>query len=311
MNSREIVDLLLERDQPSAGPVSASDSTGVYVFGAGLPAEGYATSTVETAIEEFRRNGIIPKEAADSAGMVEQLVGSGYTFFIKKPGGVEVIGKIPARTTPEGQERAEQFLGLDRLVKVQYRRHPRGSSQEMDAANVLFGSKQLEVANAPAETPETAPGKDEDMLPINAPLQIGVTFDLDSKTGVIVREVHPSGPAAQAGLQAGDTIVEVGKFARNDRQEPKAYGILNSRHLEFVLKTADPQYPIPFRVIRGDREHWLPIIGKPKQQQKPQPNPVQAAVRPQPQPQAPAPQPNEPSPSRETGNPQANVSSIT
>jgi len=365
MNAFEIVDLLLEADQPSA-----SARTGVYVFGPDLPKKGYNTPSIETAIEEFRRYGIISKETRDSADMLDQLVNMGYTFFLKKrPGDVEVIGPVPAQTTPEGQERAAQYLGLDRHQKVQYRRTQGGNSQEMNVDYVLYGSKELEQQEKQKREVQTkelgkidpkaegfkAPAhgvgyKEQDMMPLDAPLQVGFTFDPQQKDGIHVVEVHPSGPAAQAGLQAGDVITQTGKYARRDGKPPKAYTLQEPPYLEYVLRTADPRYPIPFRVFRGDGEYWLPILATERQQQ-PQgevipASEVQAATgqaapapappeqtRPQAKPPGRAKQmimnlrqpkagprqrrlplkyaPNEPAPARETGNPPANVSSVT
>ena len=136
MTAFEIVDLLLEADQYNSG---------VYIFGPEMPVEGYAASSVEKAIEAFRRRGLIDPQTRDDAGLMDQLVGAGYTFLLKKhPGEVEVVGKVPVQTTPEGQEQAAQYLGLERHAKVQYRSSIRGNSQEMDAAYVLHGSKELE-----------------------------------------------------------------------------------------------------------------------------------------------------------------------
>jgi len=374
MNAHAIVNLLLEADQPNAEP-SAGERSGVYVFGPSLPPDGYASHDVESALAELRRFKVIAPQVKDSATMLDALAQAGYTFFIKKnPGDVEVIGRVPAKTTPEGADEASMFLGLEKHKKVQYRQTPRSTPQAMSAEYVLYGSRELEKEQQtkaeqakenrsvptqqlgkidPEEEgfkdPPTGVGYSSEMVPLNAPLQIGVTFDADSKEGVLVREVHPKSPAAQAGLQAGDTIIETGKFARNDNKEPRKYGIKTPQHLEFVLKIADPQYPIPFRVLRGDREHWLPIVGV-KKQEKQQPSatipaaevqqhagskaPAQPAQAAPPAGGAPKPKqmsmakslfagqqkprqrrlnlkPNEPSPARETGNPPANVSSLT
>lgn len=320
MNAREIVNLLLEADQPSAG-----DRSGVYVFGPYLPDEGYSTPSIEQAVEEFRRFGIIPAETQDRGDMLDQLVKIGYTFFLKKaPGDIEVIGRVPAKTNADGQERASVYLGLEKHERVQYRRTPTSTPTSLDVEQVLYGTKEhqerrdaiakekeaqakkrrtvhskywgpIDPEEEGFQAPPTGVGYQEgDMMPLNAPVQIGVTFNQDSKNGVDVVEVHPAGPAAQAGLQAGDRIIEVGKFARRDGKEPKAYGIKAPNHLEFVLRIADPQYPIPFRIQRGDEDKWLPI----QPEQKPEPQgeqgtvipaaEVQAYAKGQAQPQAPA-----------------------
>lgn len=359
MNAHEIVNLLLEADQPNADP-SAGDRSGVYVFGPGLPDEGYSTPSVEKAIEEFRRFGIIPAEAKDSVTMMNSLVGMGYTFLLKKePGQVEVIGKVPVRTTPDGAERAKQYLGLEDEQIVQYRTRPDGTSQQIDVKQVLTGSKELADKRKEERTVQTQqlgaidPEKEKfkgpkhgvgyadpgEMMPLNAPAEIGVTIDMNQKDGIYVREVHPSSPAAQAGLQAGDVIVQAGKFARRDQKEPKAYALQTPNHFEYVMRIADLNYPVPFRVIRGDAEHWIPVqpILRKQKQSGPEMQITGAEAKAQQQVQQPQAQaspakqmvlglrqqrkkdpqrrlplkPNQPTPARETGNPPANVSSLT
>jgi hypothetical protein len=101
------------------------DTTGVYVFGPMLPAEGYAVPSVEQAIENFRRYGLIDPQTHDRAGLLDQLVRAGYTLFIKnQQGDVEVFGKVPIRTTPEGRDDAMEYLGLETHESVQHRSTP-------------------------------------------------------------------------------------------------------------------------------------------------------------------------------------------
>ena len=103
-----------------------------------LPAEGYCTPSVEQAIEEFRRFGLIDTQTHDRAGMLDQLVSAGYTFFIKnQQGDVEVIGKVPVRTTPEGRDRAAQYLGLETHELVQYRSTPTARPVPTQVGHVL------------------------------------------------------------------------------------------------------------------------------------------------------------------------------
>jgi hypothetical protein len=260
------------------------------------------------------------------------------------------------------------FLGLDKHNKVQYRTTSRGNSQQMSADYVLFGSKEIEQQEkAKREVPSKEFGRidpeeegfktpahpagykePQEMMPLDAPAEIGVTIDMDATDGIHVREVHPGSPAAQAGVQAGDILVATGKFARRDQKEPKAYGLETPKHFEFIMRIADLTYPVPFRVIRGDGDMWIPIQPMPRKTQ-PQGEvipaaEVQAATG---QAEAPAPEstrsqgspprrakqmimnlrqpkagprqrrlplkyaPNEPAPARETGNPPANVSSVT
>jgi hypothetical protein len=114
------------------------DRTGVYVFGPMLPVEGYAAPSVEQTIENFRRYGLIDPQTHDRAGLLDQLVGAGYTFIISnQQGDVEVLGKMPIRTTPEGRDRAMEYLGLETHESVQYRSTPTARPVPMNVGHVL------------------------------------------------------------------------------------------------------------------------------------------------------------------------------
>lgn len=131
---------LVQRQQPREKIETAPtrDVTGVYVFGPHLPPHGYCTPSVETAIEEFRRFGLISPQTHDYAEMLNELVGMGYTFFHKKASGnIEVVGKIPPQTTVEGQQRAAKYLGLEKHERVQYRSTPTATPTQTTVELVL------------------------------------------------------------------------------------------------------------------------------------------------------------------------------
>jgi len=360
MNAREIVNLLLEADEMSAG-----DQTGVYIFGPGLPSDGYVAKSVDQAIIHLRHFKIIPKGTPDDVRMLDALVDKGYTFLIKHhPGNVEVIGRsVPVRTTPEGAEKAEKMLGLEKHDAVAYRKHTTDSPKRLHVDRVLYGSKDAEreeqaqeqTAKEQRSVPTQQLGKidpeeegfnapahgvgysEREAMPLNAPVNVGFQYDMNSEQGIQVMEVIPNGPAAQAGLRAGDIIIQTGKFAPADGGEPIGpFYVYNTNHLSYVLRKADPKYPISFRVHRGDKDMWIPIKPEPKPKQTQQQGPemtipaaeVQAASakpgqRPKlnlqgrlakmmAQPSKPHPLiPNAKTPARETGNQGANVSSLT
>jgi hypothetical protein len=293
--------------------------------------------------------------------MLDELTKVGYTFFLKKdPGNVEVIGPIPAKTTPDGQKRAAQYLGLEKKTKVQYRSTPTASPQEMLVDYVLFASKDLEHDQRdqqkaakekrsvqtrqlgsidPEEEKFKAPahplgysGKEE-FVELGAPAYLGVAYDQSSKQGIVLREVIPGGPAAQAGLLAGEVIVQA-KYVPKNQAEIKIwkgpYYVYNVNHLEKLLTRADTQWPVQLRVVRGHGDmEWVPVkltAKSPNSRQGPEMHipgeeaqadadfKKYAASKASALQQSTARQlfrPNEPSPARETGNNRANVSSIT
>lgn len=287
MNAHEIVNLLLEADNPSAG-----DSSGVYIFGPHLPVTGMVKQSVEQAVAQLRQIGVIPQDAKNTVHMLDQLVDQGYTFIIKHhAGNVEVIGQnIPVRTTSEGMEEAVQLLGLEKHDKVAYRKYATGTVTQMNVEQVFQSSKELEQGQQANAAPEQAPDNPAavpkqqqqpapdpevgDFQLLNAPLQIGVTFDRQSRDGIQVVEVHPSGPAAQAGIQAGDVITGTGEFVTNQSRIVGPYTTKNPKELEIVLGMASPQYPLPFRVQRGGQERWFPVQPKPSEKPTPKTDPL-------------------------------------
>lgn len=330
MNAFEIVSLLLEAE------MSAADRTGVYVFGPRLPKDGHVARDMNQALIHLRHMKVIPPDVAEGANMVDALVREGYTFIIKHhPGNIEVIGeRVPVRTTPEGVEKATKFLGLEKHDAVAYRKYTTGSPASLDVAQVLYGEKppkegtgtqkrwQPDKPEDMSGFPETGKGYSGDFMPIDAPISLGFTFDRGSKEGVIIKEVHPGGPAAQAGLKAGDVIVQTGEFVSTEGEPLGPFYVYNQKHLEYVLRKADPNYPILFRVIRGDQELWLPMQAQSKQQeqnqQQQQGRPVQTSMarklfakEKKPRQRRFNFRPNEPTPTRQTGNAPASVSSLT
>lgn len=103
-----------------------------------LPTDGYATPNVQRIIEDFRRYELIDPQTHDRAGLLDQLVGAGCTFFIKnQQGDVEVFGKLPIRTTPGGRDLAMQYLELEMHERVQYRSTPTARPVPMNVGHVL------------------------------------------------------------------------------------------------------------------------------------------------------------------------------
>lgn len=349
MNALDLVALLLEADQPSAG-----DKTGVYIFGPGLP-KGHIAKSVDAAIVHLRHFKIIPQGAPDDVKMLDALIDKGYVFIIKHhPGNVEVIGKkVPVRVSSEVADQAEQFLGLEQHDAVAYRKHTTDSPKRMLVDYVLHGSKEMEQAEKqkqqaakekrtvptrqlgdidPQEQgwkePPTGQGYEGEFMPSDAPVEIGLVYK-DTEKGLRVMEVIPGGPAAQAGMQAGDFIVQVREFVPTGSDEKIGpYYVYNKRDMDWVLRKADPQHAIPFRWYRGDQEMTWPIKPEPKKEQAagqgaqvhiPGEEVRRYFQRPKVKRQGPYQRtftrklmkPNEPTPARETGNERPNVSSVT
>ena len=338
MNACEIVSLLLEAD------VSGGDRTGVYIFGPRLPQNGHVSRDMPQALIHLRHLKVIPPDLRDSTTMIDKLVSEGYTFVIKHdPGNIEVIGKrAPIPITAEGRERLMAHMGLDQDSTVAYKKYtlvgatqksvnelfydikdtPKPEGQRAEgpkptAKEQAVATREQEVQTAMADFPKTGKGYSGDFIPVNAPVSLGFTFDMDSKEGVIIKEVHPGGPAAQAGLQAGDVIVQTGEFVSREGEDLGPFYVHNQKHLEYVLRKLDPTHMIVFRVIRGDKEVWLPMQAQQKQAEQQQQARQTSMTRKlfanekRPRQRRLNFKPNEPSPARQTGNQPPNVSSLT
>jgi S1-C subfamily serine protease len=109
-------------------------------------------------------------------------------------------------------------------------------------ALTLFGLLLLRVPSpAGAQTPELSP---QVFLGIvAAPAPPGT-----ERAGVMIREVAPSSPAAQAGLRSGDVIAKV------DDQEVKDFAALIN-----TLTKHKPGDQLTFQVLRGGKEQSLRV----------------------------------------------------
>jgi serine protease DegQ len=83
-----------------------------------------------------------------------------------------------------------------------------------------------------------------------APLtpQIAQRFGIDRETGVLVVEVVPGGPAADAGVEPGDVIVGVGDVT-----------VETAEDLLSALRPLDVGQQAPIRVVRGSEERELEV----------------------------------------------------
>lgn len=221
-----------------------------------------------------------------------------------KPGGAASAG-APAGAAPTGAPGATPATPAGAPTGTAGAAQP-GKPTAAPASKQAKQAGQVGASLKKEGYPPTGTGYSGDMMPINAPVEIGLTFDLSSKEGIIASEVHPGGPAAQAGLQAGDIIVQTGKFVTMNGDQLGPFYVHTLKHLEYVLRKADPSYPIPFRIVRGDQEHWLPIQPTAKKEQR-GPSDVQKMTGSQPVKHKHFDMPNEPTPASETGNPSSSV----
>lgn len=308
MKSIEIVNLLLEADY------SAADGSGVYMFGPRLAKEGSYSKDFVEAVKRLRQLNIVPHGTPDSSRLLDKLVDQGYVFIFKhNPGNVEVIGRhLPVRTTTEGADKAMQALGLNNHVAVAYRKHSEDSPKRLQVDQVLYGSKELDEPSRKQSVKKSEPAtKGADMRPINAPFTIGITFDLRSKNGIKVVEVHPGGPAAQAGIQAGDIIGGTGEFYSKDGSTVGPYRIDTVKDLENTLKMTGGRYAVPFRIIHGSIEKFIPLLPQTKGKSGASGAGAVTVTPSMTDTQKNTYQPNELNPTRETGNLSANVSALT
>jgi hypothetical protein len=339
MNANAIVNLLLEAD--AASGFSPNDKF-VYIFGPGLPNGGYCAKDLPQAFEQFEKTGFIPAGAGTHGDLLQQLNAAGFTFIFKKgPGDIEVIGHVPIETTPEQQKRVTQLLNLEKHERVQHRDTPTSAPKELDVNYILYGKETPKATDQPAGAEEHEPVQPWEKSTMDqlaaqpakaekpeygepmagfhpVPLTIGISFDRTVQDGLYVVETPPGGPAALAGIQAGDKIVGVLPFMAMDGKRP-GYHIHTLEHLHNILNVIKPEQALTFVVHRGDKPLHIPLKPRPVQALVQAPATVaQATGQPPTPPRAERRrqwrerwQPNEAPPVRQSGNQPPNPSTLT
>jgi serine protease Do len=83
----------------------------------------------------------------------------------------------------------------------------------------------------------------QDITPV-----IARKFDLKNDQGALVGDVVPDGPAAKAGVQSGDVIVEF-----------NGVKVADSRHLKFAVANCAPGEKVPLQVLRDGSSRTLEV----------------------------------------------------
>ena len=317
MNARSLVNLMLEADQ-----MSASNRTGVYIFGQGMPPGGFHAVDLLDAFAKMEKTGFLRKGASKERGVVDWLVSTGHTFLIKvDPQNIEVIGPVPVNLTPEEQENVEYFLGMGAHDRVMHKASQFDAGKPLDVAAVLRSSKQKEQAQdtekepsksaRSAELAQLAKGLKAPPAAKKKPIpkvMIGIKIN-DNNPDIFCAEEPAAGtPAARAGFKKGDMIVGVGRFTDEEGNARGPYHFDEKTGVEDfyrVLCLAGTETVLPFQVWRGDVKTTIMVqpVAKPVR--------VAPAAAGQAPAAKPAMQPNAPEPTRQTGNQPANVSSLT
>jgi pimeloyl-ACP methyl ester carboxylesterase len=106
------------------------------------------------------------------------------------------------------------------------------------------------ATQAPADLKKSAPTKEE--TPLEERGFFGILPGADSKSGLIVEEVTPDGPAAKAGVKDGDKIIKL-----NDKE------VKNSDELRKRLGNTKPGQTLAVTIKRGDKEMMIRVtLGK-------------------------------------------------
>jgi serine protease Do len=130
-----------------------------------------------------------------------------------------------------------------------------GKKQEVA---VTVGQRPAEDAIARGEVPEEGDAATPAAEPAKGP-RLGVRLSaltpeaarelkMDGEAGVLVAEVSPDGPAAKAGLQRGDVILEVGKQA-----------VTKPEQVAPIVAKAKPGAVLVLRVKRGGNALFVPV----------------------------------------------------
>ncbi len=124
----------------------------------------------------------------------------------------------------------------------------------LEAARERLEAAAAEVGQLSAQLGESVAHR---FMFMNEPRRsiIGVQLDPASgKDGARVREVSPGGPAAQAGVRAGDVIVEVnGKDVKGDSA---------SREVVRLMREVEPESKVKLRVMRDGKPQDFEVTAR-------------------------------------------------
>ena len=226
------------------------------------------------------------KDALEGSTEAEMMQ-KGYSFVTQKnPGDIGVYSLKPKIGTMErGTELIAQTFGIDPETKVNFSSESGAPGKPIPLKDVLRERPMLNKTGAPEperQNPVKAVGvasqpadQPQDMLQPdpereayvqslqgkpairNAPLDFGMEVDITTYSrgggGALVSHVIPGGPAAQAGLRAGDRITKVSFETSAGSWGP--YAVRNLDDFKRLRSFMEPNYNVGIKYIRGGHEY--------------------------------------------------------
>ena len=306
VTARQIVSLLLEKGE-AAHPGGAS---GVWIFGPGIPADGYAYGSLGHLLLSFQRLG---RTRTPGAQALNHLIQTDHTIIHKKsPRDIVVYSRILPRPMPEqAMNVVGAYLALPGDVPMVHKAHwDDAGEKRVTASQIFYPQKQTEPK---AQMESASAGS------VGGAGSLGFTYDAvyernavtEEEKGCLVAAAHPGGPVAQSGIQAGDVIQAITCTEKGGQQQE--FRIRGHEALARALALADAAQPVLFYVRRG-HEH-LNVVVEVKAAAVPAQPQAGARQRPTTRRLLPAKgvpaQPNEPLPAAQTGIEPPNVSTLT
>lgn len=133
---------------------------------------------------------------------------------------------------------------------------------KLKAARERLEEAAREVAQLSAQLGDSAMGRVMRFERAERRAIIGVQVDPQSdRTGAKVRDVSPGGPAAQAGLQAGDVIVAVNDKSVAGRDD-------SSEELLRQLRDIAPDQKVKVRVLRAGKPQDFTVVARARPAEK-------------------------------------------
>lgn len=214
---------------------------GVLVFGSGLSPDGTFAADIEDFVRKSQQAGRFTGAAPER--VFEETLKNGYVY-VSSPDGDDVVvwaDKLPVKLRPSAIKSLEGTFDVDKQSTVTYRRGPNDNGQVRTLESVFHPEKFKEAE----KTAGAGAGSGKPYFGFKME-------NVGDRQGVRVTDVVAGGPAARAGIKAGD-IISSALFRPKGVSggSTKEYRMVETAGVRWVAKNVSPGDTVRFGVNRG------------------------------------------------------------